>query len=959
VEDEGDGAISMEADDTQVPFDARADAFDERPALRRLLSLTDESQYSSGFMMYFRSVKRARFWIVAFWLVMMTWGLCTGFRYISEGRDEMNPPKGSRAWKDAQVFSKRFLRQSTTAPLIVYISCHDDIEDCTVACPAGVCGSSKSCSKFHNKEIAQISQDLKKRILDYSTEKGIGYRDEVLGFYIMDGTSLDKVKCQFTSPSGRATFLVFEGSTKVESKIRYDMVREVNEVILPELNPDPSKYYIGTTGTDPIFRDGSTAAVKQSEMIDAATMPFAFALLAYMVRSWRLLLISLLNMGIALFTAFGVLVVLTDTIGQPPMTTTASFVEVLGLAMNTDYALFMLRRLRDETKNGRHPEMGIKIMMSQAGHVVMMSSLTIICVFGGFIFMKSTDLQVQGMACVTIVSLCLLVNMTNTPALLLIAPHFFTQFPYDSNDKPTLIVEGERDSCWSRFKNCICCGRKQKSVVEIDTEGLLHESLLDEEDAFGSVDHQESSIAQYLTSPTAVNKKLRGGPYKGWYLKLLLFVTRWPRNLVTMGLIYLAVIPLALQALRIDRNCNLIQAIPRDSNAGQVYKDMLRDFPGGTLLPLFVIADGPQDRDNSILENSVGHEFFRQLQEVQEQIAEAAGMPIESLSSVALAQGRKVVFTEAKILLNPRSFVCRFISSSFCDLYQFEWEQGVNERNTSAMITIIPPFDPFKNGNIEKFIRTTYDVIDNYPKDSGPLQGLYFSGLQVGMIEDMRISFSEFPLLVGITCAVVFVLLGVMLRSAFVVLRLTITVVLPVASVFGMSVLVYQDGILNWTGIPQLSSSSDGFFWYVPLLSFTVCVGLALDYDTLCIARVKEHRKSGMEIRAAILRGIWEISTTVVCAGTIMAIAFAGLLTSSTLVVNQISFILTLSVLVDSFIVQCIVMPCILSFADDWAWFPDKVPKHNLVTLEEEIHSRNKHFFQTRTDSASSTSTSN
>ena len=55
-------------------------------------------------------------------------------------------------------------------------------------------------------------------------------------------------------------------------------------------------------------------------------MPFAFGLLCFMVRSWRLLLISLLNMGIALMTAFAVLNQIAVMTEQPPLTTTGTFV---------------------------------------------------------------------------------------------------------------------------------------------------------------------------------------------------------------------------------------------------------------------------------------------------------------------------------------------------------------------------------------------------------------------------------------------------------------------------------------------------------------------------------------------------------------------------------------------------------------------------------------------------------
>ncbi|GBG34039.1 MmpL efflux pump, putative [Hondaea fermentalgiana] len=953
---------------------------EQQQPLQRLGSFSDEDAHSALFIKTFSAIKRGKRYIVAVWGILMIWGALTGLRYITEARDEMVAPKGSRADQDMQAFRARFAEQSTTAPLIVYVTC----KDCQVTCPSTTCDK-KDCIG-HNAEVSAFSHAIMSRILAYSDEHDIGYRHEALGYYFLEGTPLDKAKCQFANPDGTATFMIFEGSLLIESKKRYDLIREINSDILPSLNPNASRYEIGITGPDPMLRDGSTAAVEQSELIDAATMPFAFALLGYMVRSWRLLLISLFNMAIALAVTFGVLALLTDAIGQPPQTTTASFVEVLGLAMNTDYALFMMRRLRDESKNGRSPEVATRIMYSQAGHVVMMSSLTIICVFAGFLFMRATDLMVQGLACVTVVIMCLLVNMTNTPALLLLAPDFFISFDHEDS-KSTWAgcwasCRARSADCWGSVRRRLGCG--DSGTMQVDPEdyaplngnegdadaiaypvagaspnsGALLENIAENGSGRrGSGVHEatrpcivpevtgERGDTDDWASEADVNQqhRMRGGPYKGWYFKFILFVTKWPRNLIALTALYVLVIPLAIQAPRLQRNCNLIQAIPRDSDAGFWYKKMLHSFPGGTMLPLYISVDGPQDKNNTLLHWRTGPELFDQVADLTNALAERTGVDKTAFNSVAMLQGRRVTYTEAKFLLRRGGLLCRYVTHELCELYQFAWKQGANALNTSALITVLVPFDPFEQGRMENFMQQVYEVIDTVPR-AKVVEGIHFSGMQLSMIEDMRISFAEFPLLVGITCAVVFVLLGVMLQSAFVVVRLTLTVVLPLAGVFGLSVLVYQDGILDWMGFPQLSSSEDGLFFYVPLLSFTICVGLALDYDTLCIARVKEHRERGLAIRAAILRGTWEISTTVVSAGTIMAIAFAGLLTSSTLVVNQMSFILTTSVLFDSFIIQCCVMPCILSFADEIAWWPAAMPQENLLTLHEEIATRNEFF---------------
>lgn len=69
-------------------------------------------------------------------------------------------------------------------------------------------------------------------------------------------------------------------------------------------------------------------------------------------------------------------------------------------------------------------------------------------------------------------------------------------------------------------------------------------------------------------------------------------------------------------------------------------------------------------------------------------------------------------------------------------------------------------------------------------------------------------------MLLAITFTIVFTILGCLLRSAFVPIRLALTLVAPLCAVFGSAVLVYQKGALEWTGF-RAFDRMDGFFWYM------------------------------------------------------------------------------------------------------------------------------------------------
>ena len=109
-----------------------------------------------------------------------------------------------------------------------------------------------------------------------------------------------------------------------------------------------------------------------------------------------------------------------------------------------------------------------------------------------------------------------------------------------------------------------------------------------------------------------------------------------------------------------------------------------------------------------------------------------------------------------------------------------------------------------------------------------------------------------------------------------------------------------------------------------------------LDYDVFTVHRIFEHRAHGYELRAAIVKGLWETQSSVFVAGLIMGSVFAGLLLSSEPAVNQLGFLLLVSVLFDTFVVQALLFPSIVSLnLGRLAWWPREMPEHGLITLDD------------------------
>ena len=178
-------------------------------------------------------------------------------------------------------------------------------------------------------------------------------------------------------------------------------------------------------------------------------------------------------------------------------------------------------------------------------------------------------------------------------------------------------------------------------------------------------------------------------------------------------------------------------------------------------------------------------------------------------------------------------------------------------------------------------------------------------------------------------------LIGIFFRSIFAPIRSIVSITLTLGFSFGLAVYVFQDGTFNWTNIRVLTSIGDEMCWLVPIMAFSILIGLALDYDVFLVSRVVEFRLEGNEHRSSIAMGLDSTGGIIAAAGVIMAVAFGSLLFSSNPVLYQWSFILTTGVLVHTFFVEPLVVPILISLSGEYCWWPRRLPEEQLFCFAE------------------------
>jgi uncharacterized membrane protein YdfJ with MMPL/SSD domain len=243
----------------------------------------------------------------------------------------------------------------------------------------------------------------------------------------------------------------------------------------------------------------------------------------------------------------------------------------------------------------------------------------------------------------------------------------------------------------------------------------------------------------------------------------------------------------------------------------------------------------------------------------------------------------------------------------FPTMYREYASQVLANNNKVSMIRIETELNP-NSQEMATFVKTVRRIlIDNRESDIiGNLMGGYSTNLDV-----QSSLYAMVPLLVGVTLAIVLAIVAVSFGSVFLAFRLLLTIFIGLAWTYGLTVMVYQPGQPqdDFAVLTPYIKSSTGIYWIIPIMAFSILVGLAMDYDIFLISRLVEFRKLGWSDRASICLAVEKTGGIITTAGIIMSVSFAGLLLPKATVLNQYGFSLFMGVVIDTFLIRTFVVP--------------------------------------------------
>ncbi|MUL67143.1 hypothetical protein BOO86_21900 [Mycobacterium sp. CBMA 234] len=194
-----------------------------------------------------------------------------------------------------------------------------------------------------------------------------------------------------------------------------------------------------------------------------------------------------------------------------------------------------------------------------------------------------------------------------------------------------------------------------------------------------------------------------------------------------------------------------------------------------------------------------------------------------------------------------------------------------------------------------------------------PLEGssIYLGG-SAAMYNDMQIG-ADYDLMIVAAAALIliFIIMLVLTRAVVASTVIVGTVVLSLASAFGLSVLLWQ----HIVGIP--------LHWMVLPMSVIVLLAVGADYNLLLVSRIKEEIHAGL--KTGIIRAMVGTGSVVTSAGLVFAFTMMSMSVSKLIIIGQVGTTIGLGLLFDTLVVRSLMTPSIATLLGRWFWWPQRV----------------------------------
>jgi uncharacterized membrane protein YdfJ with MMPL/SSD domain len=190
------------------------------------------------------------------------------------------------------------------------------------------------------------------------------------------------------------------------------------------------------------------------------------------------------------------------------------------------------------------------------------------------------------------------------------------------------------------------------------------------------------------------------------------------------------------------------------------------------------------------------------------------------------------------------------------------------------------------------------------------------------------------PIVLAIVIVATLLVLFLFTGSVLLPVKAVLMNVLTLSAMYGILVLVFQDGHLQ--GL--LSFHSEGALDATqPIFLFAVGFGLATDYGVFLLSRIKEAREAGAANAEAVAVGLERTGRIVTAAALLFAVAIGAFATSQIVFIKELGVGAALAVLIDASIIRALLVPALMRLLGSANWWAPRPLRrlHDRIGLSE------------------------
>ena len=861
-------------------------------------------------------LKRFRFVVIIFWLVLGITGAFFTVPFIRGTTQAFNPPSGTQSYRAQQVLEGAFQLIPQIAHFSIFLK-----------------STSPNTSLLTNDVqtyLIRVSSAVNQMVqpgevsdfATYFTLKDIHANALAEGLIAENGTAM-AVPLVFNAPF----------TSKRAGEFGAHLVEIVNHQLAITHHPT----FVAEVNGLPVFiTDIISSVEKDMGLMDAIVMPIALVVMMFTVRSARLAILPVISIGLSLVVSFAGMYLVT--LATEVSASTPSLMMSLCIAMSIDYNLFILSRFMDELRTGVRGVAVVSTVLGSSGRTVLVSGTTLMISFLGLIFFPLAILRSFGYGCAMAIFIAMAVSLSGVPAMLLAFPNFFEAAAIPMKEQhlyKLLCCKKDDDDESTPRPNGFSSKRRSTNeatlLAEDAADRMVYTSKTSSKNGTKMVTPRFSS-STYGRSPSRLSDILTTETDSTWprsFFFRLRYILRWPANLICFTILVGITCGVASQALHFETTDSFRGYLPRATDSFRNFEQFAASFGYGYTEPYKIIFVANRiDKhfnENTSDVSAVSPQFFAYAQGLLRKISRDASLPATSKFTSMWAYGDNhwPSYEDFEMCRNP-------VTSGSCDAnIRVLMAQGINQDKDAALGLITVDIEPTGNfGNV--YYKGLLSLIENYQRETAPYSGnwsVFVDGVGPASMDSIDKIYEDFPKIIAITGSAVLLVVGIAFRSIMVPLRSLISIALTEGFVFGVSVLTFQTGIFDWTGWPNLSTQGAVTFT-APIVGFTVIVGVALDYDIFLLTRIFDVAKDdALDTRTSVLRGLCHTGKIITAAGVIMAIAFFGLVLSSVGALNVLGWFMCTAVLFDTFVVRTLVVPSLMSLMGAYNWWPTKLPQ--------------------------------